>query len=66
VDLKRAANREGAVSVGLDRGGLVFAARNARSAYLGYPGGKYQVEVFAPSSDTAGKLVLGGAIVPVR
>jgi hypothetical protein len=66
ADLKRAANREGAARVGLDHGGLVvFADRNARSAYLGYPSGKYQVEVFAPSSDTARKLVLGGAIVPV-
>jgi hypothetical protein len=44
----------------------VFAARNARSAYLGYPSGKYWAEVFAPSSDTARKLFLGGAIVPVR
>ena len=67
ADLKRAANREGAAWVGLDHGGLVvFAARKARSAYLGYPSKKYQVEVFAPSSDTARKLVLGGAIVPVR
>jgi hypothetical protein len=53
--------------VGLDHGGLVvFAARNSRSAYLGYPSRRYQVEVVAPSSDTARKLVLGGAIVPVR
>jgi hypothetical protein len=67
ADLRRAANREGAAWVGLDHGGLVvFAARNARSTYLGYPSKKYQVEVFAPPSDTARKLVLGGAIVPVR
>jgi hypothetical protein len=67
ADLKRAANREGEAWIGLDHGGLVvLAARNARSAYLGYPSGKYRVEVFAPSSDTARKLFLGGAIVPVR
>jgi hypothetical protein len=66
ADLKRAANRDGAVWVGLDHGGLVvFAARNARSAYLGYPSGKYQVEVFAPSTGVARKLVLAGTIVPV-
>jgi len=66
ADLKRAANREGAVRVGLDQGGLVvFAAQRAQSAYFGYPGGKYQVEVFAPSSGGARKLVLAGTIVPV-
>jgi hypothetical protein len=64
--LKRAANREGATWVGLDHGGLVvFAARSSNSVYLGYRGERYQVEVFAPSGDTARKLVLGGAIVPV-
>jgi hypothetical protein len=45
---------------------VVSRAQNARNAYLGYPGAKYQVEVFAPSSYTARKLVLDGTIVPVR
>jgi hypothetical protein len=67
ADLQRAANREGAVWVGVDHGGLVVsAAQNSRSAYLGYPGGKYQVEVFAPARDSARELVLAGRVVPVR
>jgi hypothetical protein len=67
ADLKRAANREEGPGSGSTMADLVvFAARNARSAYLGYPSGKYRAEVFAPSSDTARKLFLGGAIVPVR
>jgi hypothetical protein len=66
ADLKRAANRDGVAWVGLDHGGLVvFATRNTHSAYLGHPGEKCQVEVFAPSSDMAQKLVLAGAIVRV-
>jgi hypothetical protein len=67
ADLKRAATREGAVSVGLDHGGLVvFAAKGGKSVYFGYPNDKYQVEVFAPSSETARKLVLSGKITPIR
>lgn len=66
ADLKRAANREGATWVGLDHGELVvFAAGDSHRAYLGHEGENDQVEVFAPSSDTARKLVLDGAIVPV-
>jgi hypothetical protein len=67
ADLKRAANREGAVWVELANNGLmVFASKKPQSVYLGYPGAKYQVEVFAPSSDTARRLVLSGTIVPIR
>lgn len=66
ADLKRAANREGAVWVELaDNGLMVFASKKPQSVYLGYPGAKYQVEVFAPSSDTARRLVLSGTIAPI-
>jgi hypothetical protein len=66
ADLKRAANREGATWVGLDDGELVVvAAGDSHRAYLGHERENDQVEVFAPSSDTARKLVLSGAIVPV-
>ncbi len=67
ADLKRAAHREGSVWVGLSNSGLmVFASKKPQSVYFGYPGAKYQVEVFAPSSKTARRLVLSGTIVPIR
>ncbi len=67
ADLKRAAHREGSVWLGLPNSGLmVFASKKPRSVYLGYPGAAYQVEVFAPSSETARRLVLSGTIVPIR
>jgi hypothetical protein len=67
ADLKRAANRQGAAWIGLEDGGLVvFAAKRATSAYLGYPGKRYQVEVFAPSNGTPQRLLLAGAVVPIH
>jgi hypothetical protein len=66
-DLKLAATRRGSLSQRLDDGGLlVFAAKRRASVYVGFPGARYQVEVFDPSRDTARQLVLGGSIVPVR
>jgi hypothetical protein len=66
-DLERAARGADAVRLDLADGGLVvFAATGSRSAYLGYPRRKYQVEVYAPASDTAWRLVLDGAVVPIR
>ena len=67
ADLQRAANRSGSVSVKLsNRGLMVSASDRPKSVYLGYPGAEYQVEVFAPSSTTARRLVLSGTITPIR
>jgi hypothetical protein len=46
--------------------GLVaFDRRKATSVYFGYPDADYQVEVFAPSEQTARTLVLTGRITPI-
>ncbi|MDQ2910170.1 MAG: hypothetical protein M3R26_02535 [Actinomycetota bacterium] len=67
VELKRAAKREGSVSVGIANGGLVvFNSKKPTSVYFGYPDAKYQVEVFTPSGETARSLVLTGQIKPIR
>jgi hypothetical protein len=67
ADLKRAANRDGSVWVGLSNNGLmVFASKKPTSVYFGYPDAKYQVEVFAPSGETARSLVLTGNIKPLK
>ena len=65
-DLQRAAKQPGALSLKVDGGGLVvFSSSRPTSVYLGYPGKKFQVEVYAPSGDTARSLVLAGKIRPV-
>jgi hypothetical protein len=67
ADLKRASNRDGSVSVALPKHGLmVFASKRPQSVYFGYPGAKYQVEVFAPAAETARRLVLEGTIAPIQ
>jgi len=67
ANLELAAKRRGAVARRLDDGGLlVFAANRPTSVYVGFPAAKHQVEVFHPSGDTARRLVLDGAIVPIR
>jgi hypothetical protein len=67
ADLRRAASRKGFVQVDLPNDGLmVFASKRPQSVYLGYPGAKYQVEVFAPAAETARRLVLKGTIVPIQ
>jgi hypothetical protein len=66
ADLRHAAKQLGAVSVGTGHGGLVvYSSQHPTSAYLSYPGSKYQVEVYSPSGDTARNLVLAGKITPV-
>lgn len=66
TELKRAARAQGAVSRQLSGSGLAVFSRGSSSVYFGYPGAKYQVEVYAPSPSTARSLVLGGQVVPVR
>ncbi len=66
AELKRAAKAKGAVNVKLPRGGLmVFSERKPTSIYIGYPKGRYQVEVYHPSADVARRLVLSGQVRPV-
>ena len=66
-NLKRAAKTKGALSLPLDNGGLVvFSSQKPTSVYFGYPNANYQVEVYAPSGDTARSLVLAGKVRPVR
>ena len=65
-DLHRAAKRTNSVSVTIGNGGLVvFNSKRPTSVYFAYPGKNYQVEVFAPSGDTARRLVLSGQIKAV-
>jgi hypothetical protein len=67
AELRRAAREPGAVSRDLPNDGLmVFSRSRPTSVYVGYAGGRYQVEVYAPSPGSARKLVLAGQIVPVR
>jgi hypothetical protein len=66
TDLKRAAKRTGSVSTTIDNGGLVvFNSNHPTSVYFAYPDAKYQVEVFAPSGETARSLVRTGQIKPI-
>jgi hypothetical protein len=64
--LKRAGRTPGAVTRRLSGGGLAVINPATPSVYFAYPGGKYQVEVFAPSASTTRNLVLGGQVVPIR
>jgi hypothetical protein len=67
AELTRAAHRKGSLSVKIAHGGLVvFSSNKATSVYFGYPSAKYQVEVFAPSGETARSLVLAGQIKPIK
>jgi hypothetical protein len=67
AELRRAAREPEAVSRSLPNDGLmVFSRSRPTSVYVGYAGGRYQVEVYAPSPGSARKLVLAGQIVPVR
>jgi hypothetical protein len=65
AELKRAARADGAVARELPNGGLAVLSRGSSSVYFGYPGARYQVEVYAPSPGSARKLVLAGQVVPV-
>ncbi|HEU6444437.1 MAG TPA: hypothetical protein VFL61_05195 [Gaiellaceae bacterium] len=67
AELQRAARAQGAVSLKLGKGGLaVFSETRPTSVYFGYPGERYQVEVFHPSADEARRLALAGQVVPVE
>ena len=67
ADLRRAARAKGAVSLPLERGGLmVFSEATPKSVYMGYPNAAYQVEVFHPSAAVARRLVLSGQVRPIR
>jgi hypothetical protein len=66
ADLKRAGRAPGSVTRKLSGGGLAVLNPATPSVYFGYPGAKYQVEVYAPSASTTRSLVLGGQVVPVR
>lgn len=65
--VKRAAARQGGVSVKIEHGGLlVFNADSPKSVYFSYPKSGYQVEVYDPSPQQARTLVLGGKITPIK
>jgi hypothetical protein len=65
--LQRAAERPGSVTAKLPNHGLmVVFSSQPKSVYLGYPSAGYQVEVFAPSSTVARRLVLHGTITPIQ
>jgi hypothetical protein len=67
AELRRASREPGAVSRNLPNDGLmVYSRSRPTSVYVGYAGGRYQVEVYAPSAGSARKLVLAGQVVPVR
>lgn len=67
AELRRASREPGAVSRRLPNDGMmVFNRSRPTSVYLGYAGGRYQIEVYTPSPGTARKLVESGQIVPVR
>jgi hypothetical protein len=67
AELRRAAREPGAVSRDLPNDGLmVYSRSRPTSVYIGYAGGRYQVEVYAPSAGSARDLVLAGQVVPVR
>jgi len=64
--LLHAAKQPGTVSKKIADGGLlVYSTARPTSVYFSYPGVKYQVEVYAPSPETARSLVLDGKITPV-
>ena len=67
ANLKHATKRPGSVSRAIADGGLlVYNAQRPTSVYFSYPGAGYQVEVFAPSAETARSLVLAGATTPIK
>jgi hypothetical protein len=67
AELRRAGRAPGAVSRRLPNDGLmVFSRKRPTSVYLGYAGGRYQIEVYHPSPNEARRLVVRGGVVPVR
>jgi hypothetical protein len=65
--LRRAAKQHDSVSEHISDGGLmVYNSARPTSVYFSYPGVKYQVEVYAPSPETARSLVTVGKTTVVR
>ena len=65
--IRRAAARKGGIALKIGGGGVaVFNEKTPTSVYFGYPGAKYQVEVYDPSPLHARALVLAGKIKPVE
>jgi hypothetical protein len=66
LSVRRAAARRGAISLKIDRGGLlVFNTGAPKNVHFAYPKAKYQVEVYSPSQQQARALVLAGTIEPI-
>ena len=66
-ELKRVAKQKNSVSITVKNGGLVvFSEKKPTNVYFAYPDGKYQVEVFSPSAESARSLVLTGQIKPIK
>jgi hypothetical protein len=65
--LQRVAKSPTSVSRSIADGGLlVYDGQRPTSVYFSYPGVKYQVEVYAPSTPNARSLILGGKVTPIR
>lgn len=66
-DNLRQATRTGGSATAVADGGIAVTWRHsATNLYLAYPQADYQVEVFNPVPGHARKLLLNGAIVPIR
>jgi len=67
ADLTQAGKRKGSVALAIDNGGIaLLSSKRPSNVYFAYPRTTYQVEVYAPSGDTARRLVLAGQIRPLR
>jgi hypothetical protein len=66
ANVKARAAKLQATTIKLARGGLAYIdTKRPTSAYLAYPDGKVQVEVYSPEAKETERLVTGGAIRPV-
>ena len=65
-NLRRATKTGGSATTVAGGGIAITWHRSATNVYLAYPHTDYQVEVFNPVPGHARKLLLNGAIVPIR
>jgi hypothetical protein len=66
-NLRRAGTTDGASGTAIDGGGIAVSLwHSATNVYLAYAHTDYQVEVFNPVPGHSRKLLLNGAIVPIR
>jgi hypothetical protein len=66
ASIEAAARRPGAITIHPANGGLaVYDRARPTSVFLAYPGGRSQIEVYAPSGATAQGLVRKGAVAAV-